>query len=173
MPHSLTEAITSLYKANGTSRGNESLALVALALVKLKNRPEGGTVVQEGSRVAHGAAPSVGLFRLWEVSPRKMIVLCNFSSKEETETDIGPETVSPAKVFPQTTVAKCLYGKYCDCRILCRTHRVPTYSWYFPSSPPSPSSWPVSDYYYKCLICHIQASGSPQPIHFLKAHDVS
>ena len=64
MSHSLTEAITSLYKANGTSRGNESLALVALALVKLKNRPEGGTVVQEGSRVAHGAAPSVGLFRL-------------------------------------------------------------------------------------------------------------
>ena len=63
-PHSLTEAITTLYKANGTSRGNKSLALVALALVKLKNPPEGGTVVQEGSRVAHWAAPSVGLFRL-------------------------------------------------------------------------------------------------------------
>ena len=41
----------------------------------------------------------------------------------------------------------------------------------FSSSPPSPR--PVSDYYYKCLIYHIQASGSPQPIHFLKAHDVS
>ena len=54
----------SLYKAKGTSRGNESLALVALALVKLKNRPEGGTVVQEGSRVAHVAALRVGLFRL-------------------------------------------------------------------------------------------------------------
>ena len=39
------------------------------------------------------------------------------------------------------------------------------------SSPSSPR--PVSDYYYKCLIYHIQASGSPQPIHFLKAHDVS
>ena len=38
---------------------------------------------------------------------------------------------------------------------------------------PSPSSRPVSNYYYKCLIYHIQASGSPQPIHFLKAHDVS
>ena len=37
----------------------------------------------------------------------------------------------------------------------------------------SPSPWPVSNYYYKCLIYHIQASGSPQPIHFLKAHDVS
>ena len=64
MPHSLTEAITSLYKANGTSRGNESLALVALALVKLKNRPEGGTVVHQVSRVAYGAAPIVGPFRL-------------------------------------------------------------------------------------------------------------
>ena len=40
-------------------------------------------------------------------------------------------------------------------RCYCRTHRVPTYPWYFP--PPSPSSWPVSDYYYKCLIYHIQA----------------
>ena len=59
----------------------------------------------------------------------------------------------------------------------CRTHRVPTYPWYSssPPSPPSPPSspWPVSNYYYKCLIYHIQASGSPQPIHFLKAHDVS
>ena len=51
----------------------------------------------------------------------------------------------------------------------CRTHRVPTYPWYFPSS----SSRPVSNYYYNCLIYHIQASGSPQPIHFLKAHVVS
>ena len=52
----------------------------------------------------------------------------------------------------------------------CRTHRVPTYPWYFPSS----SSRPVSDYYYKYLIFyHIQAWGSPQPIHFLKAHHVS
>ena len=42
----------------------------------------------------------------------------------------------------------------------------------FSPSPPS-SSWPVSDYYYKCLIYHIQAWGSPQPIHFLKAHHVS
>ena len=41
------------------------------------------------------------------------------------------------------------------------------------SSSSSSSSRPVSDYYYKCLIYHIQASGSPQPIHFLKAHDVS
>ena len=32
---------------------------------------------------------------------------------------------------------------------------------------------PVSDFYSKSLIYHIQASGSPQPIHFLKAHDVS
>ena len=30
-----------------------------------------------------------------------------------------------------------------------------------------------SDFYSKSLIYHIQASGSPQPIHFLKAHDVS
>ena len=37
----------------------------------------------------------------------------------------------------------------------------------------SPSPWPVSNYYYKCLIYHIQASGSPQPIHFLKTHDIS
>ena len=35
------------------------------------------------------------------------------------------------------------------------------------------SSRPVSDYYYKCLLYHIQAWGSPQPIHFLKAHDIS
>ena len=56
-------------------------------------------------------------------------------------------------------------------RNVCRTHRVPTYPWYFP--PPSSSSRPVSDYYYKCLIYRIQALGSPQPIHFLKAHDVS
>ena len=40
------------------------------------------------------------------------------------------------------------------------------------SPPPSPSR-PVSDYYYKCPIYCIQALGSPQPIHFLKAHDVS
>ena len=53
---------------------------------------------------------------------------------------------------------------------VCRTHRVPTYPWYFPSPP---SSSPVSDFYYKCLIYHIQASGSPQPIHFLKAQNVS
>ena len=40
----------------------------------------------------------------------------------------------------------------------CRTHRVPTYPWYFPSSPSSSSSSrPLSDYYYKCLIYHIQA----------------
>ena len=32
---------------------------------------------------------------------------------------------------------------------------------------------PVSDCYSKSLIYHIQTSGSPQPIHFLKAHDVS
>ena len=32
---------------------------------------------------------------------------------------------------------------------------------------------PVSDFYSQSLIYHIQASGSPQPIHFLKAHDVS
>ena len=32
---------------------------------------------------------------------------------------------------------------------------------------------PVSDFYSKSLIYHIQASWSPQPIHFLKAHDVS
>ena len=56
---------------------------------------------------------------------------------------------------------------------VCRTQRVPTYPWYFPSSSSSPSSWPVSDYYYKCLIYRIQASGSPQPIFFVKAHDVS
>ena len=43
----------------------------------------------------------------------------------------------------------------------------------FSSPSPSPSPRPVSDYYYKCLIYRIQASGSPQPIHFLKAHDVS
>ena len=42
-----------------------------------------------------------------------------------------------------------------------------------PSPSPSPSSRPVSDNYYKCLIYHIQAWGSPQPIHFLKAHDIS
>ena len=65
MAHSLTEPITSLYKAKGTSRGNESLTLVEYSdLVELNDCPEGGTVVQEGSRVAHGAAPSVGLFRL-------------------------------------------------------------------------------------------------------------
>ena len=52
----------------------------------------------------------------------------------------------------------------------CRTHRVPTYPWYSSSSSPSRS---VSNYYYNCLIYHIQASGSPQPIHFLKAHYVS
>ena len=57
----------------------------------------------------------------------------------------------------------------------CRTHRVPTYPWYSSSPPPSPSPSPrpVCNYYYKCLIYHIQASGSPQPIHFLKAHDAS
>ena len=58
----------------------------------------------------------------------------------------------------------------------CRTHRVPTYPWYFPSPSSSSSSSsprPVSNYYYNCLIYHTQASGSPQPIHFLKAHDVS
>ena len=42
-----------------------------------------------------------------------------------------------------------------------------------PSPSSSSSSRPVSDYYYKCLIYHIQAWGSPQPIHFLKAHDIS
>ena len=43
----------------------------------------------------------------------------------------------------------------------------------FSSPPSSSSSSPVSDYYFKCLIYRIQALGSPQPIHFLKAHDVS
>ena len=37
---------------------------------------------------------------------------------------------------------------------ICRTHRVPNYTWLFPS-------WPVSDFYSKSLIYHIQASGSP------------
>ena len=32
---------------------------------------------------------------------------------------------------------------------------------------------PESDFYSKSLIYYIQASGSPQPIHFLKAHDAS
>ena len=32
---------------------------------------------------------------------------------------------------------------------------------------------PVNDLYSQSLIYHIQASGTPQPIHFLKAHDVS
>ena len=50
----------------------------------------------------------------------------------------------------------------------CRTHRVPTYPWLFLLL-----LGPVSDFYSKSLIYHIQASGSPQPIHFLKAHDVS
>ena len=33
--------------------------------------------------------------------------------------------------------------------------------------------WPVSDFHSQSLIYHIQASGTHQPIHFLKAHDVS
>ena len=74
MSHSLTEAIMSLYKAKGTSRGNESLTLVEYSdLVELNDCPEGGTVVHQVSRVAYGAAPIVGPFRLWEVSPRKMM----------------------------------------------------------------------------------------------------
>ena len=32
---------------------------------------------------------------------------------------------------------------------------------------------PVSDFHSQSLIYHIQASGTPQPIHYLKAHDVS
>ena len=52
----------------------------------------------------------------------------------------------------------------------CRTHQVPTYPWYFFLLL---LLGPVSDFYSKSLIYHIQASGSPQPIHFLKAHDVS
>ena len=54
---------------------------------------------------------------------------------------------------------------------ICRTHRVPTYPWYFLLL--LLLLGPVSDFYSKSLIYHIQASGSPQPIHFLKAHDVS
>ena len=54
---------------------------------------------------------------------------------------------------------------------LCRTHRVLTYPWYFLLL--LLLLGPVSDFYSKSLIYHIQASGSPQPIHFLKAHDVS
>ena len=50
----------------------------------------------------------------------------------------------------------------------CRTHRGPTYPWYFLLL-----LGPDSDFYSKGLICHIQVSGSPQPIHFLKAHHVS
>ena len=65
MSHSLTEAIMSLYKAKGTSRGNKSLTLVEYSdLVELNDCPEGGAVVHQDSRVAHWAAPSVGLFRL-------------------------------------------------------------------------------------------------------------
>ena len=52
--------------------------------------------------------------------------------------------------------------------IFCRTHQVPIYPCYFPS----PSPQPVSDFLSQSLICHIKAS-TPQPIHFLKAHDVS
>ena len=33
--------------------------------------------------------------------------------------------------------------------------------------------WPVSDFHSQSPIYHIQASGTHQPIHFLKAHDVS
>ena len=63
----------------------------------------------------------------------------------------------------------------CQCRLcLCLSDPSGTdLSLVFSSPPSPPSSWPVSDYYYKCLIYHIQASGSPQPIHFLKAHDIS
>ena len=81
MSHSITEASMSLYNAKGASRGNKSDS----DLVELNDRPEGGTVLHQVSRVAHGAAPIVVLFRLRKVSPRKMIILCNFSSKEETE----------------------------------------------------------------------------------------
>ena len=48
---------------------------------------------------------------------------------------------------------------------------VPTYPWCLPSSPSTPSSRPVSDFHSQSLIYYIQASGTPQPIHFLKAHD--
>ena len=33
--------------------------------------------------------------------------------------------------------------------------------------------WPVSDFHSQSPIYHIQASGTHQPIHFLKAHDIS
>ena len=65
----------SLYNAKGASRGNKSDS----DLVELNDRPEGGTVLHQVSRVAHGAAPIVVLFRLRKVSPRKMITLCYFS----------------------------------------------------------------------------------------------
>ena len=56
----------------------------------------------------------------------------------------------------------------------CRTHLEPTYPWYFLLLLLLLLLLgPVSDFYSKGLIYHIQASGSPQPIHFLKAHDVS
>ena len=75
MSHSITEASMSLYNAKGASRGNKSDS----DLVELNDRPEGGTVLHQVSRVAHGAAPIVVLFRLRKVSPRKMITLCYFS----------------------------------------------------------------------------------------------
>ena len=56
----------------------------------------------------------------------------------------------------------------------CRTHRVPTYPWLFLLLLLLLLLLgPVSDFDSQSLIYHIQASGSPQPIHFLKAHDVS
>ena len=101
-----------------------------------------------------------------------------FSRKNHSQNPIAAELCQNIKhnhglptgprYTPPTLVTKAVTK--CPKSCLCRTHRVPTYPWYFPSSP---SSRPVSDYYYKCLIYHIQAWGSPQPIHFLKAHHVS
>ena len=69
MSHSLTEAIMSLYKAKGTSRGNESLTLVEYSdLVELNDCPHCGPVLHQVMRVAHKAAP-IDSFHPCEVSP--------------------------------------------------------------------------------------------------------